>query len=496
MSPLRQALRSLRRVPWYALTVVGVTALALAFGTTTFAVVDGVLFKPLPYPRSSELYYVSGGFQRGQHSGIAVAPRNLRDWAAAAPDAGMTAFMAGSGGAGNDDLRGWNPVVSLVDEHFFDVLGVQPLIGDFQRQDFESTETVSPAIISYGAWQRVFGGRPDIIGQPVPVPGASGYRIVGVLPRDFLFPAPGRFQPDLLSPLVISAAQRNDLHNRSVYGLARLPPTKPLSEYQARMDASALAEAAEWVPAANEGTPVFTRVGLGPLETFLTGQQRPVFLLVFAAAATLVVLGCVNLSGLMASRVQDRARELAVRQALGAGPRQLAVLLLAESACVTAAGGLLGLALARPLTALTLRLLPDNLGLLKPTVLDWRVVAFVAALNQTPFDDVFSTGFNAAVRLELQGLRGLPSPPAAAPSGRRGKEPVPERAVDETQHVDIDVEHRPAQGIASGRQRHRLQGRRGLTFEAGNHSSGNGHRAATPKGQEHGFRGAVVPRVN
>jgi putative ABC transport system permease protein len=150
----------------------------------------------------------------------------------------------------------------------------------------------------------------------------------------------------------------------------------PFADYQARMDAAAQAEARAWVPRPHEGTPVFDHAGLTPLETYLTGQQRPVFLMIFGAVAVLVVLGCVNVSGLMASRVQDRGRELAVRRALGAGSRQIASMLLTESLVIVGAGTLVGVALARPLMALTMRLLPDAMGLLKPPSIDLRVMTF------------------------------------------------------------------------------------------------------------------------
>lgn len=383
MSHLRHAFRSLGRTPWYSAAVSGVIALCMAFATTVFALVDGVLFKPLPYDRPGELYDVSGGFQQGQRFGIEVAPRNLRDWAEAAPGVIITGFMAGTGGAGNDDLRGWNPVRANVDQHFFEVLGIGPLIGNFQPQDFDSSERVSPAIISYDVWQGRFGGRPDVVGQPLSVAGGAGYRVVGVLPRGFLFPVRGRFQPDVLSPLVLAADERNDLRYRRVRGVARLPPGLSLSDYQARMDAAAVAEATDWVPRPSDGTPVFTRVGLTPIETFLTGQQRPVFTLVFATAAMLVLLGCLNVSGLMTSRVHDRAREFGVRRALGGSPRHLATLVLVENTVAATVGGLLGFALIGPMMALTLRLLPDHLGLLKPPIVDWRVIGFLALMVAT-----------------------------------------------------------------------------------------------------------------
>jgi putative ABC transport system permease protein len=375
---MRRALRSLRRTPWFTLTASGVIALGIALSTTVFAIVDGVLFKPLPYPRASELYLVSGGYQKGQSGGIVVAPRNLRDWADAVPDVGMTAFMAGSGGAGSRDIRGWVPVGAYVDQHFFDVIAVHPMIGGFQPDDFGSGSTESPAIISYSIWQSMFGGRPDVIGQLLPTATRGTHRVVGVLPPDFLFPVPGRFQPDLLQPWVTPPDKKDDLRFRRVYGIARLPSTKPLSEYQSRMDAAAAAEAADWVPRPNDGSPVFDRVGLMPIEAHLTGTQRPVFSIAFGTAFALWLLAAVSISGLMAARVQDRAGEFATRRAVGASGVQIAKLLFTESCTLAVVGGATGLFIAKPLAAVTLRLLPDSSGLMKSSLVDWRVAGFAA----------------------------------------------------------------------------------------------------------------------
>jgi len=381
MPMLRHTIRFLLRSPWYSGTVVSVIALGMALATTVFAVVDGALFKPLPYERADELFRVTGGYQKGQRSGIAVAQRNLIDWAAAAPGVTIAAYgMVGGSAPPTGDLRTWAPSVAMVDALFLDVLGVHPLIGGFQSGDFDREGGVTPAIITYGLWQSMFGGRPDVVGQTT-VPyasGVAGFRIVGVLPREFLFPAPGRVQPNVLTPLVIPAARRDDLHFRTLYGIARLPRRLPFADYQARMDAAAQAESRVWVPRPHEGSPAFDHAGLTPLDTYLAGKQRPVFLMIFMTVAVLVLLACVNVSGLMASRVQDRGRELAVRRALGASSRQIILMFLSETAIIVVVGTVVGLAVAGPLVALTLSLLPDAMGLLKPPSIDLRVIGFAA----------------------------------------------------------------------------------------------------------------------
>jgi putative ABC transport system permease protein len=380
---VRHAFRTLGSSPWYSGTVIGVIALSMALATTVFAVVDGVLFKPLPYPTPDELYMVSGGYQRGQRDGIAIAPRNLRDWTASAPGSLMAAWDGGGGGPRIGDLHGWVPSMAGIDAHFFEVLGVQPIIGGFRPVDFEAELAVTPVIIGYGLWQSAFGGRPDVIGQALPTQGVRRYRVAGVLPRDFLFPITSKFTPNVLVPIVVPPGRRDDLRFRSVRGIARLPPSMTLAEYQARMDAAAKAEASDWVPRPSDGSPVFDRAGLVPFETELRYRHRPMFLTIFSAAAVLVLLGCLNISGLMASRAQDRRSELMLRRALGAGFPQIARLFLSESLVLATVGTVLGVAASRPLLQLTVRLLPERMGLLKTPAIDTRVLAFAALATMT-----------------------------------------------------------------------------------------------------------------
>ncbi len=162
-SDLRHAFRSLRRTPWYAITVVGVIALGMALATTVFAVVDGVLFKPLPYPRVSEIFGLSpdvaaaGGTSRALRT---VSPAHLQAWREAVPDAVFSGFNT----SGVELTLGDDPVeLALVDARFLDVLGQRPLIGGFRAEHFGPRGPVQAALITFGLWQRAFGGDPGVL---------------------------------------------------------------------------------------------------------------------------------------------------------------------------------------------------------------------------------------------------------------------------------------------------------------------------------------------
>jgi len=185
------------------------------------------------------------------------------------------------------------------------------------------------------------------------------------------------------------------------------------------MDAAARADVVDWIPQPHEGSPAFDHAGLEPLETFLTSAQRPMFLTIFGAVAALVFLGCVNISGLMASRADERWREFATRRALGASTSRLARLPISESLVTSAAGIILGLFLVRPMLLTTWRLLPPSMGLLKAPGIDRRVLAFAIGASLL----VALAGSVWPIRRSAS-LRALPFNGAGhtfAPGGMRGR---------------------------------------------------------------------------
>ncbi len=388
---LNIAVRKLRRSPWYSTTVIGTAALTMALASTVFTVVDGVLFKPLPYERADELFDLSGGYSeallaqrpRGgamNRAGLGVSALDAQELQSAVPGVDVVVFSAATSAPRLGDLRSWAPLAYSVDRRLLQVLGVQPLIGGFSDDDFQTApEAVQPALLSYGAWQSRFGGRPDIVGDVVEVGSGDGtrLRVVGVLPTDFLFPTAGR-QPDLLTPLILPPENPAD-RRRSLRAVARVPAHMPIADVQARFDAVART-AREVIPdrQLNGGMGPWDVAALRPLSTALSSRQRTTFRLVFITALALVLLGCVNVSGLVASRGLERQRELALRRALGAGQGAVARLLVSELAVLFGVGTVIGVAASRPAVGLAVRLLPENMGLLREPALDWRVMAFAA----------------------------------------------------------------------------------------------------------------------
>ena len=395
-------LRALRRAPWYSATVIGVIAVTLALATTVFAVVDGVLFRPLPYPYVDRLFRIEPGFRavprpaprRGNVSRYSSSAVDIANWRAAVPGVGITGFRAqpwgdigsATGSGVNNNLAG----VASVQPNFFDVIGVRPLIGGFSDDDFTYGQRPTPVMLMYDTWQARYGGAADVIGRReiFDPDNGTGIRVVGVMPKGFAFPTVA-WAIDFLAPLTHDPKVAGDPTVRNVFEvLARLPADLTPAALAQRLQPGLAATAAMFPPLGpkpegwsdngwkRQGP--YDAVEVTPLREMLGEKSRGMFLAVFAAVAVLVLIAAANVSGLMTSRALERAREIDMRRALGAGPAAIARLWLLEALALLAIGTALGVVAAAPLLQLMLTLLPEDLVLLKAPRLDWRVIAFAA----------------------------------------------------------------------------------------------------------------------
>jgi putative ABC transport system permease protein len=389
---LRHAFRALFNAPGYSVAVTVVLASGIAMATVVFAVVDGVLFKPLPFTRPAELFVVSAiasSDPRAQTSPVSY--REIKIWMDAVPElgfSGMSAVPESYDAAPGREL--WS---AAVDERFFDVVGRQPLIGGFRPEDFDFTfASVSngavwqPQIISYRLWRTSYGGDPKIIGTTVITAerqGATyGRRIVGVLPPDFVFPIDdGGAQPDVLIP-ISRALQRSS--ERRFRAVVRIPDAADVPQIGERLRAATtLASAAiSQRPRGDGRIPAkLDDVRLTTLSEHLGTEERGAFLLVAAAAGLMLLLACVNVAGIAAAKNLERRRELAVRRALGANCWQLSRGLLVEIATLGVAGTATALAISKPMLMGTVALLPSTLTLMKPPEIDGRVLAVTVLVS-------------------------------------------------------------------------------------------------------------------
>ncbi len=383
MSDLRHAFRSLRRSPWYAAAVVAVSALGVALATTVFAVVDGVLFKPLPYARAWEVFGLSPSAANAPVT-QALRPASvpdLRAWRNAVPQVQFSAFY--SSGM-KITLARTRIEVAFVDGSFFDVLGQKPLIGGFRSGDFGPAGRVWPVVISYRVWQHIFNGDLGVVGRTfvddTAAAGAeSSAQIVGILPPEFLFPSPaGVFKPEILRAMPAPSAQASvDAAAKSSYVIARVPANMPVADVERRLR-DAAHEVGKLYPRYDPKRPwrvPYDVIRVVPIRAALTSIPRSLFRATFLSAAALMLLACVNIAGLASARRHDRRRELILRRALGASRTHLLRLAGLENGILIFSGTALGVVVATQLLKVVRTLLPSYV-LLKTPEIDARVVAF------------------------------------------------------------------------------------------------------------------------
>jgi predicted permease len=388
---MRQAARSLRRSPWYAFSVIAIVALSMTVATTTFAVVDGVLFKPLSYPDADELYVLSGIFDdeaaKSDRIVHPVSPREVHAWREAVP--GLQVAILGSRGYRLDD--GTLVDAMVVDADFFRVFGVPLLIGGLTRDDFEANAGDQPVVISYRLWQRLFDGEEGVLGRTVRPASTSlpRWRAAGVL-------APEGVVPPLPDPddqwvrrqnrvdVIIPSPHEPDFPERGSLAFVRVPGDERVAVTGA-LKAAVRAYKADHPPLTEfdrlPSQRPFDDIELLPLADFLTVRQRPVLALVFVTALGLSVLVLLNAGALAAARAERRLRELAMRRSLGARTSDLVRDALAEQAWLVGIGATLGLLLSVWLIDVVGQTLPPGLNLLKQLRVDWRAVAFALGLS-------------------------------------------------------------------------------------------------------------------
>jgi predicted permease len=361
---------------------------------TVFALVDGVLFKPLPYPDAHDVFAVSGTFDGEpvpERLVGMISPRELSAWRQAQPDLRVT--LVGYSSIVLEDGRFARAVT--IDRNFFDVFGVRLLAGGLTNEDFVAGEPVRPLVISYALWQTHFNGDPQVIGRVFTPHGfrTMPYRIAGVLDRDgFVPPLPGsadswirrKSKIDVLVPNMLPPT----FGERIGVGFARVPAAQaPAAEAALR---SAVVSYRLTVPRPSRpyqsdgqrrAMAPYDDVTFVSVAGLVTARQRPILTIVFATASGLTLLVLLNAGALAAARSQQRLRELAVRRSLGARPRDLLRSALVEQGLLAAGGAAIGLALAPSLLRLVERALPPGLELIKALRIDWRAAAFVIAIS-------------------------------------------------------------------------------------------------------------------
>jgi putative ABC transport system permease protein len=368
---VRYALRTLRRTPGFTALAVLILALGIGASTAIFSLVNAVLFKPLPFVEPDRLVTLWEDFRSvgGPEFGEPALP-NLLDWrerGRSFEDIAVFETRAYNltGDGEPERLAGMRTMATL-----FSVLGNQPLLGRTFLPDEDSTPV---AIISQNLWIRRFGADADVIGRDIVLDGTA-HTVIGVVARDFRTLRTLNADVDVWVPTAFTPAERAQRNAHYLYAIARLAPGVSLEA--ARSEASVIGAALRQEHATLGGM----ELAFSPLHEHLAGGTRPTLHLLLGAVAVLLLITCANVANLLLARGTGRAREIALRKALGAGHGRVLQQLLAESAVLAALGVLFGTLLAVAAFSYLERLVPANFPGGNAPGFDWRVLAFMAAM--------------------------------------------------------------------------------------------------------------------
>lgn len=383
---VRYGVRLLRRSPIFTATAVLSLAIGIGANTTIFSVASALLLRPLPGLSNPERLVDIGRTQEGGGFDTSSYP-NYRDLRSRATTLeGIYAMrldpqpMSLSENAQAERIYG-----TVVSGNYFEVLGTQPHIGRLLRDEDDRAEGASPVTaISYELWERRFGSDPAIVGRVVTLNG-HGFTIVGIAARGFQ--GTTLVKPDLWVPISMHAQamprmSANLLTSRQAVWLFTGGRLKPgVTVGQASAEAAEIGAALEReFPRENRGKSFVVKP-----SALVPGRIQVVagFIgLLMTIVGLVLLIACVNVSGMLLSRAAGRRREIAVRLAIGAGRGRLIRQLLTETGVLFAAGGAIGLVITRWLTSLLLAVLPQlPVPLFVEIGTDWRVVSFAIAAS-------------------------------------------------------------------------------------------------------------------
>ncbi len=369
LQDVRYAFRLLAKSPMF--TVIAVLTLALGIGANTaiFSVVNAVLLRPLPFKDSSRLVLV---IEKSKYPTITVSYQNYLDWRDQSRSFDSMEAIYGTNmtltGKGEPDRL----IARMVTAGFFPLLGVSPRIGRNFTPEEDQAGGTPVAILSYALWQTRFGGSKDVLGQTIDVD-AQPYTVVGILPPGFKF-----FQlADVYLPFHPWAKTLPDDRNwhPGILPVARLKPGVTME--QARTEMQTISKRLEeQYPVYNTGCSSDVILA----HDQLVQSSRPALLLLLGAVSFVLLIACVNVANLLLARAASRAREIAIRTAMGAGRMRMLRQLMTESVLLSLLGGGLGLLLAWSALGPLLKISASSLPQTAAVGLDGWVLAFTAGI--------------------------------------------------------------------------------------------------------------------
>ena len=377
---LREIIRRLSRTAGFASVAVLTVALGIGANTAIFSVINGVLLKPLPYPKPDELvgmWHTAPGINIPE---LNQAPSNYftyREQNRTLADMGLYNNRSASvtGLAQPEQVQ-----TIEVTDGTLPILGVPPLLGRwFERKD-DLPGSPKTVMLAYGYWQSKFGGERSVIGRRILVDG-DAHEVIGVMPRDFRFLD---YKFSLVRPMRLDR-NKTFLGNFSYRGLARMKPGITVAQVNADVARMLPMVYAAFSPPPGFGAHIFEQARIGPnVRPFtkdLIGDVESILWVLMGTVGLVLLIACANVANLMLVRAEARQQELAIRSALGAGWNRIAGELLSESMFLGLLGGAAGVGLAYAAVKLLVALAPAGLPRLGEISIDARTVLFALAIS-------------------------------------------------------------------------------------------------------------------
>src|SRR5436190_2145348 len=362
---VRYAVRLLIKKPGFAAVAILTLALGVGAMTAIFTVVHAVLLRPLPFPEADRLVEVR---IVGRNAAVFPLPdTDFLAWRSQNNTAEAVAVYDSSSATLTGDGPPERLISSAVTDRFFDVLGVQPLLGRVFHEGDDRPGAPKTTVLSHGLWMRRFHGDPAIVGRSITVSGEP-HVVIGVMPPAFDFlPA----KKELWRILTMNEPRRRGPFY--TWGIARLKKGTTLDTMRANLDAVSATIKRQYPP------PGAGQLYAIPLQEAIVGDVRQILYVLLGAVGFLLLIAAANVANLLLARAAGREREMAVRGALGAGRARIAAQLLTESVVLAVVAGVLGLAVASWGTRVLIAVAPQGIPRLNEVRMSTPVFLFALA---------------------------------------------------------------------------------------------------------------------
>jgi predicted permease len=367
LQDVRYAARKLLRTPGF--TFIAVLTLALGIGATTamWAIVDGIMIRPLPYPDPGRVVRVASLSRDKKPNAMSVP--DFMDYRA------QTTSFVGMAAMDEENValtrQGSEPIriaSATVGAPFFDLLGIKPQAGRYFRAGEDEKGAARVVVLSDKLWRTRFGADPAIVGKPIALNG-NNYEVIGIAPPKFDFPN----RVEVWRPFIFDGWML-DPENRGAHFFTAIGRVKPtLSVETARTDLEMVAKRlADKYPDSNEGM----GGSVEPLQEYLVGPMGKALAAMLGAVVFVLLIACANVANLLLVRAASRETEMAVRTALGAGRHRILRQLITESALLALAGAGFGVGVAAWLLLGVQKLAATQVPLLDNVSIDLPVLGF------------------------------------------------------------------------------------------------------------------------